>query len=414
MTKELALHEVLLRASRFHSTELDALYKHLGEERPEDMDHDAEVRHLCSLLLAAGSNSIASVLRGGKPVDYPEVVYDVGKSLGAKVQKTASAATNEALLLEKLFADMLDKMTHEERLTLLRTLDPSGTVVDPATLAKGGAVLAMVLLKHFGGFAIYKFSVVLANYLARVLLGRGLTLAANAGVTRLVGLAVGPIGWGVTAAWLAVDLAGPAFRKTVPAVVHVAYLRQLVTSSINVGIVGDGSVGKDALLQAVFNLESQVDPVAGSTSQVEVHPLGTSGTVRALNYPGFNDYREGMDTRTDEYLANTDVFLLVVDLKRGVSKIDVDLVKKVQSQGRPWKLCANKADLLRPGEKEKLLGALSDRTGVPLEDLLLCAFDPDPRLGEKQGVESVRDWLVQQVKVLGKDSTALEQQFSAG
>ena len=35
----------------------------------------------------------------------------------------------------------------------------------------------------------------------------------------------GPIGWTLSAAWLLADLAGPAYRITVPAVIMVAYLR---------------------------------------------------------------------------------------------------------------------------------------------------------------------------------------------
>ena len=36
----------------------------------------------------------------------------------------------------------------------------------------------------------------------------------------------GPIGWVITAAWTAFDVAGPAFRVTIPAVIQVAFLRQ--------------------------------------------------------------------------------------------------------------------------------------------------------------------------------------------
>ncbi|MNH46242.1 hypothetical protein D3C79_1089360 [compost metagenome] len=36
----------------------------------------------------------------------------------------------------------------------------------------------------------------------------------------------GPIGWVVTGAWTMVDIASPAYRVTIPAVIQVAALRQ--------------------------------------------------------------------------------------------------------------------------------------------------------------------------------------------
>lgn len=37
----------------------------------------------------------------------------------------------------------------------------------------------------------------------------------------------GPIGWAITAIWTAIDIAGAAYRVTIPAVIQVAYLRKL-------------------------------------------------------------------------------------------------------------------------------------------------------------------------------------------
>lgn len=76
-----------------------------------------------------------------------------------------------------------------------------------------------------GGFASYKVAVIVANAVARALLGRGLSFAANAALTRWIGVFAGPIGWAVTIAWTALDIAGPAYRVTIPAVIQIAYMR---------------------------------------------------------------------------------------------------------------------------------------------------------------------------------------------
>ena len=61
---------------------------------------------------------------------------------------------------------------------------------------------------------------------AKFLTGRGLTIAANAALTKWLSVFAGPIGWAVTALWTVIDIAGPAYRVTIPAVIQIAYMRQ--------------------------------------------------------------------------------------------------------------------------------------------------------------------------------------------
>ena len=93
-------------------------------------------------------------------------------------------------------------------------------------LSKQATMAAIQAAVRMGGFASYKLALVVANAISRQLLGHGLKLAANAGLVRAIGIAAGPIGWAVTAAWTAVDLAGPAKRVTIPATIYIASLRQ--------------------------------------------------------------------------------------------------------------------------------------------------------------------------------------------
>jgi uncharacterized protein YaaW (UPF0174 family) len=69
-------------------------------------------------------------------------------------------------------------------------------------------------------------------------LGRGLSYAANAGLTRWLSIFAGPIGWALTAVWTAIDLAGPAYRVTIPAVIQIAYMRAKMNYELNNPQVG--------------------------------------------------------------------------------------------------------------------------------------------------------------------------------
>ncbi|GAA7072587.1 hypothetical protein VN0416_08100 [Helicobacter pylori] len=68
-------------------------------------------------------------------------------------------------------------------------------------------------------------AVIVANAVAKTILGRGLSLAGNQVLTRTLSFLTGPVGWIITGVWTAIDIAGPAYRVTIPACIVVATLR---------------------------------------------------------------------------------------------------------------------------------------------------------------------------------------------
>ena len=77
-----------------------------------------------------------------------------------------------------------------------------------------------------GGFAAFKVVAIAANAVSRFLLGHGLSLAANAGLMRFLGVLGGPIGIAISGVLSVPMFSGPAYRVTTRAVIYVAYLRQ--------------------------------------------------------------------------------------------------------------------------------------------------------------------------------------------
>lgn len=114
------------------------------------------------------------------------------------------------------------KMTPQEREDLLRSLGISNASGVPGAFP----FMAVQAAIGAGGFVAYQVAVIVANAVARALLGRGLSLATNAALTRALGVFAGPIGWALTAVWAAVDVASPAYRVVIPCVVQVALIRQ--------------------------------------------------------------------------------------------------------------------------------------------------------------------------------------------
>ncbi len=405
MSLELSLNEVLLRTLASAPDEASPLDKYLEMPPWDRADPAKRAMQLTRALREAGSNDIATMFRGGEGVEYAEVVFDVGKRLRAAVKQSSNASSNEAAILVKLFEDAFDRMDSNEKAILIQHLQLDTSHLGVALPV--GAIAVKLALEQFGGFAIYRSSVIVANVIARALLGRGLTLAANATLTRSLGLLLGPIGWAATGLWLAADIASPAYRKTIPSVVHVAYLRQRILREVTIGVVGDGSTGKDAAVGALFGINTgRVDPIAGSTSEVVQYAIGkrTAG-MQVVNFPGFNDIRPSVNSHVDENLGRVDVFLALVDLNRGCSATDVAIVNKVRSQNRKFFVCLNKKDSIKPQSLERLRQKVVERLQLQDGEYALCAFDPTH--GERTGIEEVRHWLKEELLRRGKAEEAV-------
>lgn len=405
----LSLVDLIQRSLKNYDSDILPVVQYLGLEiNPSELKKDNE-RHLAvkieKSIREAGSNDLATIFRG-EGVPYNEVVLDVGNKIGAKVSKDYSVEDNEKKILWKMFEDTLDKLNDSEKRELLASL---GIKEHEIPLGSTAAFLIPIIMKHYGGFAVYQVSLIVANTVSRALLGKGLSFAANATITRVIGTALGPIGWIATGLWLAIDIAGPAYRKTVPTVVHIAMLRQMIKTRITFGVVGDGSTGKDALMSAVFNQPSHISSIAGSTDDAEAYTLSEKGNVTVVNYPGFNDYRPRVSAFTDNHLNHTDIFIMVVDILRGISDTDIKIVKRLEDFKRPILICLNKVDLVRgPEQLEELNRTAKERLGSHL--MINTAFDPDTRISKKNvGVTDVQAWIIEMLTSSGKSDDVIKQ-----
>lgn len=307
--------------------------------QPAGYLQDSFKSELWSDLSYSGAYGIAYLLRGFEGVDYPEILRDVCEKMDVPGFEAGDSETsvlaNEKGLIEKIFTDLWGKMSDQEKVELLKGMDlPSGDI-----RLGGTAALAAIYAASMGGFATYQITVVVANLIARALLGEGLAFGTNIILTRALSFALGPIGWIAGGAWLARDLDGPAYRKTVPAVLQVAALRQLVLNRDVIGIVGNGSVGKDSLIEATFGIQTgNVSAIPGSTRGTEVYPFPGNSQVRVVNFPGFQDPDASIRKVTQELMSNCHLLIFMVDSERYVLNDQIQLLQEVRNiQGRAGK-----------------------------------------------------------------------------
>jgi uncharacterized protein YaaW (UPF0174 family) len=175
-----------------------------------------------------GGNSFANAWRGEGP-GYHEIVCDVAKKLDAPFNESRSIDEIEDAILETILKKALDHMSEEEKQELLEEMGGK------AALGKGGmSTAAFIAIFRAGGFYSYQLTLMIANQIARMILGHGLRLGTNAAIARAASILTGPIGWAITGLWTAIDIAGPAFKVTIPCVIHVAMLRKKL-NSLNCG-----------------------------------------------------------------------------------------------------------------------------------------------------------------------------------
>lgn len=184
-------------------------------------DHTKYIGPIKKELSLMGGNTIANIVRGDG-VKYREILIDVCKHMKVPFNKNASTARIESCLLEKVLEEAWEKMSDEEKVQLLAE---AGEQVKGFGKQIGAA--GLIAIFHAGGFASYQIALIIANSVAKFVFGRGLALAANATLTRALGVLTGPIGVALTALWTAIDIAGPAYRVTIPATVYIASLRYL-------------------------------------------------------------------------------------------------------------------------------------------------------------------------------------------
>lgn len=167
-----------------------------------------------------GGNTLLNIFRG-HGVPYREILIDVCKKMKVNFNKDAKIEFIEDSLLRKCLEDSIENMSAEDLQQLVQTMN-----IKTANYSKETMVAALQLAIRTGGFTPYKIAVVVANAVCKALLGRGLAVAANAALTRYMAVFAGPIGLLLLGIWTAIDIAGPAYRVTIPCCVQIAYMRR--------------------------------------------------------------------------------------------------------------------------------------------------------------------------------------------
>jgi len=183
-------------------------------------NHEKYADLICKEIREFGGNTIMNMARREGP-SYRKIVYGVAKILGANCNSKQDITEIEHAILSKFLEEAWKNMNDQERQDLVKEIKAPGLVMGKTITAA-----TFQLIFKTGGFTSYQLLVSVANGVARKMIGRGLSFAANATLTRTAGILVGPVGLSLTAALAIIEFAGPSKKVIIPSVVYIAMLRQ--------------------------------------------------------------------------------------------------------------------------------------------------------------------------------------------
>jgi hypothetical protein len=370
---DLSLEELLRKCHRDELVAL-ALAVHV---RPQGLGLADLASAVARTLRRRGANDLANLLfRRGAGPDYADVLD--GVLMRSQIPREGSIEQREHALVQAALVDRWTGLDDEARGRLWKTMGMSPPIPDDGETAAG---------------AVGEQQRERSRY----------TMASAVVATQLV--PVLPLGGCVALYWAA----KPDDKKLIPAVIEVARLRQAVRRRVTVGVVGSPSSGKDAAVRALFGLDSgNVDPVAGSTKEVEITRLPHATALFVVNTPGLGDVMESVTEEARQVLEHIDVYLYIVNAQGGVQARELADYQSAVASGRPVLALVNKIDTLRERDREPYLADARAKLGAPEHSFAAVAFDPLPQLSELPiGLQPVQAWLEARLAELGKDPSEL-------
>ncbi|EMG85563.1 hypothetical protein HMPREF1396_01450 [Helicobacter pylori GAM114Ai] len=188
-------------------------------------DYAKYPRRIAEELQRYGGNSFANFFRDER-VLYKEILCDACDHLKVNYNEESPTSLIEKNMFSKLLKDSLEKMSGREIKELSHELGM--TNIDKVIGENKQILIASVLtLFQTGGSHSYALAVAVADAMVKKTLGHGLaSVVGKVVLKKTLGILAGPIGWVITGALVSINLAGPAYRVTVPACVLVATLRK--------------------------------------------------------------------------------------------------------------------------------------------------------------------------------------------
>lgn len=188
-------------------------------------DHTKYISEIYDEICLFGGNTFANLYRGKGP-KYSEVLEDVAAKLGVKNTASLSVLELEQNMIEVLLRKAIKEASESEKEEIESMLYSAGLKERDYRSFLSGSALAVLVSAAVYRVVMQQTSAVIANAIAKQLIGHGVRATGSVLLGRLGAVLLGPVTLVITGVWTVVDIAGPAFRVTIPCTLHIAMLRQ--------------------------------------------------------------------------------------------------------------------------------------------------------------------------------------------
>ena len=151
---------------------------------------------------------------------YITLLTDVCKKLNVKYDNNDEMGR---ALLGKAFGIMYDNLKGEEKNEIINVIF-SDDNERRKYYGDGSSFSFENIFKMGDNMMLYLLSMIMANSIAKAIIGRGLSLASGVVFTRILSLVSGPLA-AILGALTIKEIAGPAYRVTIPVVVYIESMR---------------------------------------------------------------------------------------------------------------------------------------------------------------------------------------------
>ena len=172
-----------------------------------------------------GSNTVMTICRKGEADSYETIVRRVCKKMGVNVNDSDNTLAIERELLTTICEQTTSKLSDEE---LRKLADKAG--IPHKSLNHQILVSTILFAIRRNTYLLTEMIYYVTSRIASMLLGRWIGMMGMSAVGRYLGMAAGPIGWTLLAGWTLSDIASPAYRVMIPAVIMTASMRYRQTA----------------------------------------------------------------------------------------------------------------------------------------------------------------------------------------
>lgn len=177
-----------------------------------------------------GGNTFVNLFgRQGRGPAYECIVNDVCRKVGIKVQRHADCEEMEHLLIEFFTEKALGNMSETE----LRGICEELGITHKKQMTKTALIAIIIATRKISMRAYLFIMQLIMSFVERFLVSRTFLVLTGGLLSRSLNILTGPIGTAALTGYTLWEIAGPAYRVTIPAVLQVAMMRVIYKSNFN-------------------------------------------------------------------------------------------------------------------------------------------------------------------------------------